>query len=112
MPFVDHWPALFGLNETFMADIRAQAASCGYTDYFNDSFTFPPKGKMYPPAKTGRDPGCDIWTDIFSAVSLVNPCFSVYEISTTCPVLWDVLGFPGSFAYTPPGTEVYFNRPG
>lgn len=34
----------------------------------------------------------------------------MYEISTTCPVLWDVLGFPGSFPYLPEGTEVYFNR--
>lgn len=41
---------------------------------------------------------------------LKNPCFSVYEITTTCPLLWDVLGFPGSFAYTPKGADIYFNR--
>ncbi|KAF1814096.1 alpha/beta-hydrolase [Eremomyces bilateralis CBS 781.70] len=110
VPFVDHWPHLFSLNETFMADIHARAESCGYTDYFNKYFTFPPVGKMDLPPQTGNDPGCDLWGDIYTAVSLINPCFSVYEISTTCPVLWDVLGFPGSFAYTPPGTEIFFNR--
>lgn len=41
---------------------------------------------------------------------LKNPCFSVYEITTTCPMLWDVLGFPGSFAYLPEGASIYFNR--
>jgi len=25
-------------------------------------------------------------------------------------VLWDVLGFPGSFFYTPPGADIYFAR--
>lgn len=47
---------------------------------------------------------------LYSAVLLKNPCFSVYEITTTCPMLWDVLGFPGSFAYLPEGAEIYFNR--
>jgi carboxypeptidase D len=31
-------------------------------------------------------------------------------VATTCPVLWDVLGFPGSFGYLPEGTSIYFNR--
>lgn len=35
---------------------------------------------------------------------------SVYQIATTCPNLWDVLGFPGSFSYEPAGATVYFNR--
>ncbi len=55
-------------------------------------------------------PGCDIWTDIYYAASLVNPCFDLYQVATTCPLLWDVLGFPGSFDYLPAGARVYFNR--
>lgn len=31
-------------------------------------------------------------------------------MATTCPELWDVLGFPGSFDYVPAGASVYFNR--
>lgn len=34
----------------------------------------------------------------------------MYHIQTTCPLLWDVLGFPGSFEYLPKGATVYFNR--
>lgn len=32
----------------------------------------------------------------------------VYAVQTTCPLLWDVLGFPGSFEYE--GPWIYFNR--
>jgi carboxypeptidase D len=41
---------------------------------------------------------------------LVNPCFNLYHVSDTCPNLWDVLGFPGSFEYLPAGATIYFNR--
>lgn len=30
-------------------------------------------------------------------------------MATTCPLLWDVLGFPGSFDYIPDGAFIYFN---
>ncbi|KAL8782591.1 MAG: hypothetical protein Q9213_005269, partial [Squamulea squamosa] len=53
---------------------------------------------------------CDLFNDIFAAVSLINPCFDIYQIATTCPLLWDVLGFPGSFDYVPAGATIYFNR--
>jgi carboxypeptidase D len=41
---------------------------------------------------------------------LINPCWDVYQVATTCPLLWDVLGFPGSFDYLPEGASIYFNR--
>ena len=41
---------------------------------------------------------------------LINPCWDVYQVATTCPLLWDVLGFPGSIGYLPEGASVYFNR--
>lgn len=34
----------------------------------------------------------------------------IAEVATTCPLLWDVLGFPGSFDYVPEGASIYFNR--
>ena len=40
----------------------------------------------------------------------INPCFDVYQVATTCPLLWDVLGFPGSMNYLPEGTKTYFDR--
>lgn len=50
--------------------------------------------------------GCDT---IFYAELLINPCFDIYQIAKTCPLLWDVRGFPGSLDYNPAGATVYFN---
>lgn len=70
--------------------------------------TYPPKGKLpqLPPANKS----CDVWNEIIEAVFLFNPCFDVYQVATTCPLLHDILGYPGSFEYLPKGGEVYFNR--
>lgn len=48
--------------------------------------------------------------EIYEAAILVNPCWDVYQVATTCPLLWDVLGFPGSIGYLPEGASIYFNR--
>jgi carboxypeptidase D len=113
VPFVNYWGLLLDLNETFVKNITARAKSCGYTDYLHKYLTFPPKGPLpLPPHYNGTDdaPECDIWDDVFSAASLINPCFDIYQVATTCPLLWDVLGFPGSFDYVPEGASIYFNR--
>ncbi|KAK8255675.1 Alpha/Beta hydrolase protein [Phyllosticta capitalensis] len=107
--FVDYWAPLFNLNNTFMASLRSRADSCGYTSYLNDNLVFPPTGKLPTPPDDSA-PGCDVWDAIYNAVSLTNPCFDIYQVATTCPLLWDVLGFPGSFDYVPAGTGIYFNR--
>lgn len=75
----------------------------------NDGLVYPPKGPL-PSLPNTPVEGCDVWDDIHNAVSLINPCFDIYQIATTCPLLWDVLGFPGSFEYLPEGGEIYFNR--
>ncbi|KAF2260498.1 carboxypeptidase cpdS precursor [Lojkania enalia] len=104
VPFVDHWAGLFNLNKTFMDHIHERAEECGYTDYMNTYLSFPPPGPLPEPRQ------CGLWEDITYAVFLTNPCFDVYQVATTCPVLWDVLGFPGSFNYVPEGAFIYFNR--
>ncbi|KAK5162945.1 hypothetical protein LTR04_002872 [Oleoguttula sp. CCFEE 6159] len=109
VPFVDYHHQLFSLNKTFLADIHNRSKTCGYTDFMDEYLTFPPPGPLASPPNASA-PGCDLWTDIYYAVSLVNPCFDIYQVATTCPLLWDVLGFPGSFDYLPSGASVYFNR--
>jgi carboxypeptidase D len=110
--YVEAYDTFFNLNDTYMADLRERAYNCGYTSFMEEWLTFPPKGPLPNiPLKSSDIPAeCLLWDDIFAAVSLTNPCFDVYSISTTCPVLWDVLGFPGSFDYLPDGAEIYFNR--
>jgi carboxypeptidase D len=108
--YVDKWSGLFNLNATFTEDIHTRAANCGYTDYLNTYLTFPPPGPLPQPNKSANDEGCALWNDITNAVFYTNPCFDIYQIATTCPILWDVLGFPGSFDYLPAGQEIYFNR--
>src|SRR5262245_35644982 len=109
VPFADYWGPLLDLDSTFRADIHSRAASCGYTSYMNKYLAFPPPGPF--PAAPNVSDGCNLWQDIATAATLKNPCFDIYQVATTCPLLWDVLGFPGSFGYLPKGAEVYFNRP-
>jgi carboxypeptidase D len=109
VPFVDQWAGLFNLNDTFMKDIHRRHKQCGYADYLDKHLQYPPRGKL-PEPPSPKQKGCDLWTDILDAVFLTNPCFDMYQVATTCPLLWDVLGFPGSLPYTPEGAAVYFNR--
>lgn len=111
VPFADYWGPLLALNETFNDDIHKRADACNYTSFLRDHLVFPPRGPLpTPPNIDGDKEGCDLWSDIYYAASAVNPCFDIYQVATTCPLLWDVLGFPGSFNYVPEGAEVYFNR--
>lgn len=50
-----------------------------------------------------------MWDLIFNAALLVNPAFNIYRIFDTWPILWDVLGFPGSFFQQQ--SPIYFDRP-
>lgn len=107
--FVDYFAPLFSLNASFKADIHKRADSCGYTSFLNDHLVYPPKGPLPNPPSSDAE-GCDVYSDIIDAVTLINPCFDIYQIATTCPLFWDVLGFPGSFDYLPPGAKIYFDR--
>jgi carboxypeptidase D len=106
--YVEQFSNIFRLNNTFMADLKKKAQGCGYYDYLTKYLTFPPPGPIPPP--TGDDQCKGIWQTIKQAVSNINPCFNIYQITTTCPALWDVLGFPGSFEYLPAGAKIYFDR--
>ena len=111
VPFVDYWGPILGLDESFNIDIHERADACNYTSFLKDYLVFPPSGPQPPPPNVDKDiERCDLWTDIYYAAMEINPCFNVYQIATTCPLLWDVLGIPGSFDYVPVGAEVYFNR--
>lgn len=106
--FVDYWGGLFPFNETIKAQIKNMDEKCGYTKYLNKHLTFPPKGQFPDPPSTTDE--CDIFDFVYNAIFDINPCFDIYQVATTCPVLWDINGGPGSGDYLPPGASLYFNR--
>jgi carboxypeptidase D len=113
--FVDYWYGLMPFNDSFSAQLHNMSDSCGYTDFLNTYLQFPPPGPL-PTQLPGTDEdgnlldGCDIFDAISNEVFYVNPCWDIYQVATTCPMLWDVLGFPGTNAYLPEGATIYFNR--
>lgn len=109
LDYITYYDNLFTLNETFMANFRAKYDRCGYTTYLSDNLLYPPNGTL-PDAPNVKNRNCNLWRDVKNAVTLINPCFDIYQIATTCPLLHDVLGYPGSFEYLPPGASIYFNR--
>ncbi|KAJ6441609.1 40S ribosomal protein S19 [Purpureocillium lavendulum] len=118
--FADYHHNLFPFNESFTRHIHDVDRKCGYADLRSKYLTYPPKGPLPNPLpgidpKSGKPkPGCETGTmmnTIQAAVTDLNPCFDVYQVATTCPLLWDVLGFPGSFDYLPKGASIYFDRP-
>ncbi|THH29556.1 hypothetical protein EUX98_g4633 [Antrodiella citrinella] len=108
--FVHKYEHVFAFNDTFMAHLDAQSAACGFTNYSDIHVTFPPKGQLPLPNNSSRTArGCDLWDEIFDAAVQINPAFNIYRIFDTFPILWDVLGFPGSFEQTQL-SPLYFDR--
>lgn len=111
VPFVQANQNLFQFNQSFMQELEGLHQSCGYADYINKYLTFPPPGPQ--PAEyfnfTSQE-SCDVFDLINEYAFENNPCFDIYEITTMCPLLWDVLSFPTELVYTPDGATTYFNR--
>jgi len=77
----------------------------GYADKF---VKYPPAGTLPLPGGSPNVPNrCDLWDTIFDEAVNINPAFNIYRIFDTWPILWDVLGFPGSFPQAQ--TPLYFN---
>jgi carboxypeptidase D len=113
--FVDYWAPVFPFNDTTREKLRNMSASCGYDDYINKYLTFPPAGQQ-PQQLPGRYPngsgihGCDTGDLVIEASLELNPGWNIYQVTQLIPVPDDVLGFPYSDFYLPPGEHIYFNR--
>ncbi|KAG6877822.1 hypothetical protein C0993_003606 [Termitomyces sp. T159_Od127] len=108
--FVHKYEHVFAFNQSFMSQLDALASRCNYAGYFDKHVTYPPQGLLPLPGKsTSADPGCDAWDIIFEAALIINPAFNIYRIFDTFPILWDVLGFPGSFEQVQV-SPIYFDR--
>lgn len=110
VPFVDKHRNLFPFNASYIESLHKADKSCGFAAFREKYLTYPPPGHM-PSKLPGENEDCyGLAYEIQDAVTLLNPCFDIYQVATTCPVLWDVLGFPGSFEYLPDGASIYFDR--
>lgn len=113
LPFVEYWQNLFYLNDTFMQELRDRNKQCGYDDYYNKYYTFPPTPgpiPILPDPYADPNATCDQFDNIYSAALLVNPCFNIYHITDTCPHLSSVFGIINPGDYVAPGAQNYFNR--
>lgn len=109
VPFVNWHKNLMPFNNSFNAELQDTHAECGFANYTDAYLQFPPPGVQ--PADNSWPEGCfNLWEAVVEESFPLNPCFDYYQVATTCPLLWDVLGFPGSLMYEPDDTGVYFNR--
>ncbi|KAF6832363.1 carboxypeptidase [Colletotrichum plurivorum] len=114
---VEYWGPAFTLNETARAKVREMDEKCGYAEYLEKYFTFPPSGPQPVdlPGSYTPDmkyvPECDILTYVATAERAANPCFSYYNILRTCPLPFDPVGFTENSWYYPADDVVYFDRP-
>ncbi|OTA93971.1 hypothetical protein M434DRAFT_395199 [Hypoxylon sp. CO27-5] len=111
VPFVDYHHNLMTFNDSYSAHIHSLHDSCGFADYNAQYLTYPPAGPQPPNYSRSISRECQgLWNDVLNEAISINPCFDVYQVATTCPLLWDVLGFPGTIGYLPEGGEIYFDR--
>ncbi|KAF2963487.1 hypothetical protein GQX73_g10083 [Xylaria multiplex] len=112
VPFVDYHHNLMPFNNSFSEYIHGLHDSCGFADYNERYLTYPPPGPQPSNfTETVSDECAGIWEVVLDNALSLNPCFDVYQVATTCPLLWDVLGYPGSFPYSPEGSgPIYFDR--
>lgn len=88
-----------------MSHINERAEKCGHIKFLNEALQYPPPKDFPAPPNTDSECG-NIWNDIITAVTFINPCFNIYHLTDFCPFLWDEMGFPSLAG----GPNNYFNR--
>lgn len=85
VPMVQYWDPLFSLNDTFMERLWRRHEECGFAKFMEEAWQFPPAGPLPHPPNTDH---CANWEEITYAATEINPCWDVYDLTTTCPNLW------------------------
>ncbi|KAF1849123.1 serine carboxypeptidase-like protein [Cucurbitaria berberidis CBS 394.84] len=113
LPYVEYWQNLLFLNDSFMDTIRQHQKDCGYSEYLDTYFKFPPPQGAFPvlpDPSNSPNVTCDQFDNFYEAILAVNPCFNIYHITETCPHPFSQLGIVNTGDYSPPGAVIYFNR--
>ncbi|CAK9785906.1 serine carboxypeptidase [Cutaneotrichosporon oleaginosum] len=112
-PYIEAYNNVFNFNASFLAELKQAHQDCGFEARNKQYLTFPPARNQPQLTWDISNPAnrrCDVFLAAMVAELSINPCFNPYDIVEPCPILWDVLGFPGLTKWTPPGAEVYFDR--
>ncbi|KAK5174720.1 uncharacterized protein LTR77_001802 [Saxophila tyrrhenica] len=107
-PFVEANNNVLGYNASFLAHMKEMEEECGFSDFRDKYMQYPPSG-MQPPLAESKTK-CALWNEAYYAAYAPNPCFNVYMLGFTCPLLSDPLGYPTDLQLSYPGLPVYFNR--
>lgn len=113
VPFVTENNNVLNFNTSFLAQIEARHESCGYADILSTYLTYPPPGTqpaVFFNSSSPENSSCALWEAFDHAAFAINPCFDVYDITSGCPLLWDVLAHRTQFDYIPDGAMPYPNR--
>ena len=107
--YVNYWNQLFRLNDTFMEYINNASDSCGYTAYLEEHLVYPPN----PDVNVTVQNCTYLQAEIQAALTLKNPCFDLFQITNSCPLLWEVIpppAYPGYPKYKAQGSgPTFFN---
>ncbi|KAG1861626.1 Alpha/Beta hydrolase protein [Suillus subluteus] len=109
--FVKKHASLFSFNQTFMNYLEKQGLrTCNYTGYIDKYCHSTLQQVFFPCQETPSSLPRAVMsgTNIFYNALIINPAFDAYRIWDTYPILWDVLGYPGSFPQMQ--SPIYFNR--
>ncbi|CAE6996889.1 hypothetical protein CFE70_000387 [Pyrenophora teres f. teres 0-1] len=114
VPYVKHYNNILFYNDTFLQQQEKLNKDCGYADYYDKYFKFPPPKGPFPdvndPYYDSPDEKCDIQGRFFNASAYTNPCFSPYHITEMCPFVSSPLGPMDTGNEEQPGAQVYFDR--
>jgi len=85
-PFVEANNNMIGLNASFLAELKELDQTCGFADFREKYYKFPPAGvqPITPDIQSGST--CDINTLATNAALKINSCFNSYELVTQCPM--------------------------
>lgn len=82
-PFVEANNNLFNFNESFLATLESLHKSCGYADFIDRYYKFPPTENQPTLFFNYSDPvnaTCDLLDTAIAEALRINPCFNLYEI--------------------------------
>jgi carboxypeptidase D len=85
-PFIEANNNMIGLNASYLATLKELDKTCGFADFRDKYYKFPPAGVQPVAPDIPFESTCDINTLATYAAFKINPCFNSYELVTQCPI--------------------------